>query len=159
MKRKLDLRGGRPVWFSYRAPSVPAGKLTRDVKTDVLVVGMGISGAMAAEALTRAGHSVICIDRRGPLQGSTSATTALVQFEIDQPLTKLSAIKGKVDAEQAWRRSRLAVLNLSGRIAELGIDCSVTCLPSLYLAGNLLDPTELQAEAGARRKPESPQPI
>lgn len=152
MKRKLDLRGGRPVWFSYRAPSVPAGKLTRDVKTDVLVVGMGISGAMTAEALTRAGHSVICIDRRGPLQGSTSATTALVQFEIDQPLTKLSAIKGKADAEQAWRRSRLAVNNLSGRISELGIDCSLTSLPSLYLAGNLLRPAELQAEAEARRQ-------
>lgn len=152
MKRKLDLRGGRPVWFSYRAPSVPTGKLTRDAKTDVLVVGMGISGAMAAEALTRAGHSVICIDRRGPLKGSTSATTALVQFELDQPLTKLATIKNKADAEQAWRRSRLAVINLSGRIAELGIDCSVTCLPSLYLAGNLLDPAELQAEAEARRR-------
>ncbi|MCV3210810.1 FAD-binding oxidoreductase [Mesorhizobium sp. YC-39] len=152
MKRKLDLRGGRPVWFSYRAPSVPAGKLTRDVKTDVLVAGMGISGAMAAEALTRAGHSVICIDRRGPLKGSTSATTALVQFELDQPLTKLSASKGKADAEQAWRRSRLAVLNLSGRVAELGIDCSLSCLPSLYLAGNLLRPAELQAEAEARRQ-------
>lgn len=152
MKRKLDLRGGRPVWFSYRAPSVPAGKLTRDVKTDVLVVGMGISGAMAAEALTRAGHSVICIDRRGPLKGSTSATTALVQFELDQPLTRLATIKSKADAEQAWRRSRLAVINLSGRIAELAIDCSLTCLPSLYLAGNLLDPTELQAEAEARRQ-------
>ncbi|CCV15272.1 FAD-binding oxidoreductase [Mesorhizobium sp. STM 4661] len=152
MKRKLDLRGGRPVWFSYRASSVPAGKLTRDVKTDVLVVGMGVSGAMATEALTRAGHSVICIDRRGPLKGSTSATTALVQFELDQPLTKLSASKGKADAEQAWRRSRLAVINLSGRVAELGIDCSLTCLPSLYLAGNLLRPAELQEEAEARRQ-------
>ncbi|PDQ23030.1 FAD-dependent oxidoreductase [Mesorhizobium sanjuanii] len=152
MKRKLDLRGGKPVWFSYRAPSVPVEKLTRDVKTDVLVIGMGISGAMAAEALTRAGHSVICIDRRGPLKGSTSATTALVQFELDQPLTKLATIKNKADAEQAWRRSRLAVINLSGRIAELGIDCSLSCLPSLYLAGNLLDPAELQAEAEARRQ-------
>lgn len=58
MARKLDLRSGRPVWFAYRAPSVPTERLTRDVKTDVLIVGMGISGAMAAETLTAAGHGI-----------------------------------------------------------------------------------------------------
>lgn len=152
MARKLDLRSGRPVWFAYRAPSVPTEKLTRDVKTDVLIVGMGISGAMAAETLTAAGHSVICIDRRGPLLGSTAATTALVQFELDQPLTKLSAMVGKADAGQAWRRSRLAVSNLSGRIAELGIDCRLTPSSSLYLAGDVLDPSALRDEAEARRQ-------
>ena len=152
MPRKLDLRGGRPVWFDYRAPSVPVEKLTRDVKTDVLIVGMGISGAMMAEALTRDGHSVIAIDRRGPLQGSTPATTALVQFEIDQPLTKLSRMIGRASAEQAWRRSRLAVLNLRGRIAGLGIDCGSTGIQSLYLSGNALGPSQLHDEAEARRQ-------
>ncbi|TIT44082.1 MAG: FAD-binding oxidoreductase, partial [Mesorhizobium sp.] len=58
MPRKLDLRTGRPVWSAYRAPAVPTDSLTRDVKTDVLIIGMGISGAMMAEALTADGHSV-----------------------------------------------------------------------------------------------------
>ncbi|AZN96120.1 FAD-binding oxidoreductase [Mesorhizobium sp. M9A.F.Ca.ET.002.03.1.2] len=152
MPRKLDLRYGRPVWFSYPSPSVPVGKLTRDVKTDVLIVGMGISGAMVAEALTRNGHSVICIDRRGPLRGSTAATTALVLFEIDQPLTLLSAMIGRAAAEQAWRRARLAVLNLCGRIAELDIHCNQASAQSLYLAGNALGPSELHDEVEARRR-------
>lgn len=152
MARKLDLRTGRPVWFAYRAPAVPATKLARDVKTDLLIVGMGISGAMMAEALTRDGHSVIAIDRRGPLKGSTAATTALVQFEIDQPLIKLSRMIGQAAAEQVWRRSRLAVFNLRGRIAELGIDCSLTGMQSLYLAGNALGPVDLRDEADARRR-------
>lgn len=152
MARKLDLRTGRPVWFAYRSPTVPATKLARDVKTDVLIVGLGISGAMMAEALTRDGHSVISIDRRGPLKGSTPATTALVQFEIDQPLTKLSSMIGQASAQQAWRRSRLAVLNLRGRIAELGIDCGAASIQSLYLAGNALGPAQLHYEAEARRQ-------
>src|SRR4051794_25866785 len=101
MTRKLDLRSGRPVWFAYRAPKIPVEALTRDAKADVLVVGMGISGAMMAEALTARGLSVICIDRRGPMRGSTPATTALVQFEIDEPLTSLSRMIGKGSAEQA----------------------------------------------------------
>lgn len=152
MQRKLDLRSGTPVWSAYRSPSVPMGRLARDVKADVLIVGMGISGAMMAEALTRDALSVICIDRRGPLQGSTAATTALVQFEIDQPLTKLSKMIGSAAAQQAWRRSRLAVINLEGRIAELCIRCSQVSTQSLYLAGTTLGPMDLRKEAEARRR-------
>ena len=151
MPRKLDLRTGRPVWLSYRAPPVPVLRLTRDVKADVLIVGMGISGAMMAEAVTAQGRSVICIDRRGPLKGSTLATTALVQFEIDQPLTKLTGMIGRTAAQQAWRRSRLAVTSLQGRIDEIGIKCDLARRQSLYLAGNVLGPSELRAESDARR--------
>lgn len=152
MPRKLDLRTGRPVWSAYRAPTVPTDSLTRNAKTDVLIIGMGISGAMMAEALTADGHSVICIDRRGPLKGSTAATTALVQFEIDQPLSVLSKMIGKTRAQQAWRRSRLAVSNLAGRIDDLAIDCRPRRTPSLYLAGTVLGPSELRDEAEARRQ-------
>ncbi len=152
MPHKLDLRTGRPVWSAYRAPTVLVTNLTRDVQADVLVIGMGISGAMMAEALTKQGRSVICIDRRGPLRGSTPATTALVQFEIDQPLTKLSRMIGNGAAQQAWRRSRIAVTNLNGRINELGIQCNLTCKQSLYLAGTTLGPTDLCEEAKARRE-------
>ena len=139
------------MWFAYRAPAVPAERLARDVKADVLVVGMGIGGAMVAEALTAKGHSVAMIDRRGPLKGSTAATTALVQFEIDQPLTRLAPMIGKDNAARAWRRSRLSVANLRGRIAETGIDCRLGDRQSLYLAGDVLGPADLRAEAEARQ--------
>lgn len=150
MTRKLDLRTGVPVWEAYRAPRIPTQRLTRDVTCDVLVVGLGISGAMLVEALSAQGLTVIGVDRRGSMLGSTPATTALVQFEIDQPLSGLSRKIGKPDAEQAWRRSRLAVTNLQGRISELGIACDMTATQSLYLAGNALDPGELRMEAEAR---------
>jgi glycine/D-amino acid oxidase-like deaminating enzyme len=130
---------------------VPVTRLRRDIRTEVLVVGMGVSGAMVAEALTADGHAVVAIDRRGPLLGSTAATTALVQFEIDQPLTLLAGQIGAAAATAAWRRSRLAVLNLRGRIAELGLRCDLAARPTLYLAGNVLTGSALRSEAEARR--------
>ena len=151
MSRQLDLRTGRPVWTAYRAPRVPVARLTRDIRAGVLVVGMGISGAMVAEALSAAGHAVVMIDRRGPVLGSTAATTALVQFEIDQPLVRLAAAIGDDAAEAAWRRSRLAVFNLKARIAELGLRCDLGLRRSLYLAGDVLGPAELREEAARRR--------
>lgn len=151
MTHTLDLRTGRPVWMAYRAPSVPCTRLGRDVRTDVVVVGMGVSGAMIAESLTAAGLRVILLDRRGPLLGSTPASTALVQYEIDVPLTRLTRTFGRGRSEQAWRRSRLAVANLSARIDELGISCGKVERSSLLLAGNDLGAGGLRAEAEARR--------
>ncbi len=152
MQRKLDLRTGKPVWTAYRVPSVPVDKLKRDVTCDAVVVGMGISGAMIAEALTGAGLSVVMIDRRrGALLGSTAATTALVQFEIDRTLSSLIPAIGKNEAQQAWRRSRLAVANLAGRIDRLKIACNTTSRLSLLLAGDMVDADGLEAEAQARR--------
>jgi glycine/D-amino acid oxidase-like deaminating enzyme len=150
--RKLDLRTGRTVWQAYRAPAVPFSPLTKDIGTDVLIVGAGISGAMIAEALSAEGLDVAIIDRRKPMAGSTMATTALVQFEIDQPLSLLARKIGRERAERAWRRSRLAVANLQARIGELGIDCRMKPRNSLYLAGNVLDIPGLHAEADARRR-------
>jgi glycine/D-amino acid oxidase-like deaminating enzyme len=70
------------------------------VQTDVLVVGAGISGALIAYALAREGHRVAVIDRRGLLEGSTPASTALLLFEIDTPLILL---KQKIGAQAAER--------------------------------------------------------
>lgn len=152
MQRKLDLRTGNSVWSAYRAPKVSTGELERDLKADALIVGMGISGAMMAEALSSDGLSVICIDRRGPLLGSTTATTALVQFEIDQPIVELSKLVSQATAERAWQRSRLSVENLKARIANVGISCDLQDRKSLYLAGNVLGPDGLREEVEARRQ-------
>lgn len=148
--RKLDLRTGKPVWKAYRSPQITEQKLTSDIAVDVLIVGMGISGAMTADLLTEAGHTVAMIDRRGPTLGSTPATTALVQFEIDISLTRLRRMIGAEKATRAWRRSQLAVGNLRGRIEELGISCRMADRQTLYLAGNVLTGSSLREEAEMR---------
>ena len=86
----------------------------------MLVIGAGITGAMVADALSAEGFKVAVVDRRGPANGSTTASTALVQYAIDTPLTKLAPRIGKRDAIRAWRRSRLAVDALAARLKELG---------------------------------------
>lgn len=151
MKRRLDLRSGTPVWRAYEWPRVRTSRLTKDIRTDVLVVGMGISGAMASEALASDGLSVTVVDRRGAMKGSTAATTALVSFEIDQPLSLLADKIGRTNAERAWARSRLAIDNLRARIADLSIECDLKERPSLYLSGSVLDKDGLRAEVDARR--------
>ena len=117
----------------------------------MLVVGAGISGALNADALVTAGKSVAVLDRRGPLQGSTSASTALLQFEIDTPLSTLGRKIGREKAARAWWRSADGVEHLRARILDLGLDCDFEERCSVYLPGDLLDMAGLKQEADLRR--------
>ena len=80
------------MWFLRRLPVIARQTLTRDMSADVIVVGAGISGAMVADAMSDAGLRVLIVDRRPPVSGSTPASTALLQYEIDTPLTHLSQV-------------------------------------------------------------------
>ncbi len=144
------LRSGRPVWQGRHAPAVAHARLLRDLTTDVLIIGAGITGALVADALAAAGMAVVVVDKRGLALGSTMASTALVQHEIDTPLNKLARKIGKEKATRAWRRCRLAVEALAARLDELGV-ADVARRNSLYLAGNVLGPKELLREHQARR--------
>lgn len=144
-----NLRTGRAIWESIRTPAVPHAKLTRDIETEVAIVGAGITGAMIADALAGAGLRTVLLDKRRPMKGATAASTALVLYEIDTPLTKLVRKIGKENAIRAWRRSRLALTSLAGRIGEFGLP-DVETRDTLYLAGNEMNADELRKEAEAR---------
>lgn len=148
---KKDLRTGQPVWLARRMPPVAHAPMKRSLTAEIVVVGAGISGAMVADALASDGHEVVLIDRRGPLKGSTPATTALVQYEIDEPVISLARMIGTDKARQAWRRTHQAVQNLAARIGELQIDCALQRRNSLYLAGNQLSAGDLKRECLERR--------
>jgi glycine/D-amino acid oxidase-like deaminating enzyme len=147
--RAKDLRSGRSIWQGQPAQGVAHARLLRNIEADVLIIGAGINGAMTADALAAAGLKVVIADKRGPAQGATTASTALVLHEIDTPLIHLIRKIGKTDAVRAWRRSRLAVDAIAARLHELGVDAAHR--DTLYLAGNVLDADDLAREDAQRR--------
>jgi glycine/D-amino acid oxidase-like deaminating enzyme len=153
LTRKRDLRDGDAVWASYGAPKIVGARLRRSLRTDVVVIGAGISGAMISQSLAGAGLRPLILDRRrAALLGSTAASTALLQFELDTPLIRLSASIGRRKAEQVWIASRDAVNELRTRSHRLGIQAHFENRPSLYLAGNVLDARGLEREVAHRQR-------
>ncbi|MEO8339224.1 MAG: FAD-dependent oxidoreductase [Nitrospirota bacterium] len=147
-----DLRTGRSVWQGRSLPAIAQRPLTKDAKADVLIIGAGISGALIADAVSDAGLTVLIADRRGPLLGSTPASTALLQYDIDVPLCRLVKQIGTVRAERIWQRSSLALSALRERQRHLGIQADAINRDSLYLEGTELDGNGLLLEADARRR-------
>jgi len=147
--RKRDLRTGRSLWLDSAGLSVPTHKLRQPLDVDVAVVGAGISGAFMAHELSR-DFSVAVLDRRMPLMGSTVASTSLLQWELDVPLTVLGGQIGEARAARVYRRSRAAVDDLVGLVRKERIACGLVAKDSLYLAGDAYGARALRREAEAR---------
>lgn len=146
---KKNLRTGRSLWADSPGLGVPVRSLTEAISVDVAIVGAGISGAFMAHELSR-DHSVAVLDRRPPLTGSTVASTALLQWEIDLPLTALAEKIGPAKAKRAYLRSRSAVDALKRIVAGERIVCGLKDKATLYLAGDEYGHRALEAEAAAR---------
>lgn len=148
---ELDLRSGRTVWELEPSPASPTIELTTSLKTDVIIVGAGITGSFLAERLTRDGREVIVLDRHEPRTASTAASTALLQWEIDAPMLEVEDRVGFEAAATIYRRSYAAVRSIEALVARLGPGAHFLPRDSLYFAGNELDAALLADELRLRQ--------
>jgi len=149
---KKDLRGGTPVWADTPRISVRHRARLAHETCDVAVIGAGISGALAALKLAAGGHDVVVVDRREPCRGSTLASTAMIQFELDTTLSELAGKIGAAAAERTYLRSFRALDTLESLIQSLDLSCGWKRRKALYLAGDQHGFRALKSEAAYRAK-------
>jgi glycine/D-amino acid oxidase-like deaminating enzyme len=145
----MDLKSGYPYWAIRNGLMHAFPPLERDRACDVLVVGGGISGALIADELCAHGHDVVLIEQRDIGWGSTAASTALLQYEIDTHLIDLARQYGEPAAVMAYRACAEAIPALRAVAAGFrGVDCRP--MQSLYYASRPRDRPVLHAEYALR---------
>ncbi|MEP7043060.1 MAG: FAD-dependent oxidoreductase [Dokdonella sp.] len=147
----MDLKSGYPFWIVKNGLLNNFPALREDIDCDVLVIGAGITGALVGWHLQRDGHRVCVIDRREAGWGSTAASTALLQYEIDTELQELAERYGEADALLAYRACADAIPKLR-RIARRFRGIDFQSMHSLYYASHWYHRSRLLAEAALRRK-------
>ncbi len=129
----------------------PYFSLTEDLKTDFVIVGGGISGALLAWTLVGKGASVVLVDRRHMAMGSTSASTALLQYDIDRPLHELIDLLGERTAVRAYELSLNALKDLIKLAPKLKIDNELELRPSFRFASLKKDVGFIEKEFEVRK--------
>jgi glycine/D-amino acid oxidase-like deaminating enzyme len=148
----MKLKSGCMFWPAMDGAAEAHPPLERDLTREVVVVGGGISGALAAYFLARAGVGVALVDRREACHGSTAASTGLLQYEIDTPLVQLARKIGAENAAAAYRRCVRALEEMGPLVADLDDDADLTPRRSLCLASRAADAAALREEWQARRR-------
>lgn len=126
--------------------------LSEDIKVDFVIMGGGISGALQAWHLSRKGASVALVDRSHIAMGSTAASTALLQYDIDKSLHELIDIIGEKKAVRAYEMSLQALQSLEEIAKTLEIENHFERRSTVYFAESSRDIPFLEKEVKTREK-------
>jgi glycine/D-amino acid oxidase-like deaminating enzyme len=146
----MDLKSGYPFWAVRNGLGPAFPPLQRDARCDLLIIGGGITGALFADRFARAGHDVMVLDQRDVGWGSTAASTALLQYEIDTHMVDLAKRYDEASAVAAYRACMAAVEQVRHRAEQLRVDQRPSS--SLYLASTKRDARGMAEEFTLRLK-------
>lgn len=147
----MDLKSGYPFWAVKNGLMQAFPKLSSDIACDVAVVGGGITGALIAHALSSHGHAVAVVEQRDIGWGSTAASTALLQYEIDTPMIDLAKRYGEAQAVAAYRACADAIPALQALARTLG-GVDFARMSSLYYASRRRHVAAMREECDLRRR-------
>ncbi len=147
----MDLRSGHSYWILRNGIPAVYPPLTQNHQADVVMIGAGITGALITHLFARQGIDVLVLDRREVGWGSTSASTALLQYEIDTNLVDLQKMIGVAAAVRAYHLGVEAIEALEDVVSSLGRNAHFLRLPSIYATRSRRGERALQAEFAARQ--------
>src|SRR4029077_12267532 len=147
----MDLVSPQPFWPLKNGLLSVYPSLKNNARCDVAVLGGGITGAFAAEALTAAGLDVVVLDKRDVATGSTSARPALLQYKLDTSLCYLTRKYGREDAQRVYRLCHDSIDSIERLVSKLNVECVFQRRKSVYLASSDSDASKLREEHRARK--------
>jgi glycine/D-amino acid oxidase-like deaminating enzyme/nitrite reductase/ring-hydroxylating ferredoxin subunit len=139
-----------PYWFDS-AKGQKFRKLARSLSTEVLIIGAGVTGLMAAYLLRRAGLSVALLERERLAKRDSGHTTAHLTCVTDKRLHELVSDFGEQHAKAAWDAGTAAIDEIEQIVQEKNIDCEFCRVPGYLHApisgGKSGERTKLQKDA------------
>lgn len=147
----MDLKSNEPFWLLKNGLLASYPSLKSNESCDVLIVGGGITGSLIAHQMIEDGYDTILIDKREICNGSTSATTSMLQYEIDVPLYELIEQIGEKGAVLSYKACSDAI-DIIEKLAKLiRSDAGFKRKKSLYYASRKKDVAWLKKEFEARK--------
>jgi glycine/D-amino acid oxidase-like deaminating enzyme len=148
----MNTRSHEPYWLIKNSLEHSYPSLKEDLAAENLIIGGGITGALMAYRLVKAGKKAILIDKRDIASGSTAASTALLQYEIDVPLYELIEKRGLTCAVESYKKGEQAIKNLGDLVNEIQSDCGFEYKKSVYFSRNRKDLEWLKKEYDCRKE-------
>lgn len=147
----MDLKSNEPFWLVKNGIIESFPSLRNDDECDILIIGGGITGSLIAHQCIEDGYNTILIDKREIANGSSSATTSMLQYEIDVPLYQLIQKIGKEGAEASYKACFDSIIQLEKICKKIKSEAGFARKKSIYFASFKKDIQILEQEFQARK--------
>lgn len=148
----MDLYSGVPYWLIKNPLFNYVNELRENINIDVAIIGSGITGSLVAHELSNHGIACSLFDKRAIGTGSSAASTAQLQYELDIPLHKLLDKVSEKTAVVAYRSSLQSINDIEAVFRKTKIDAEFERKPCLYLASDKKGYKEIARECKTRKK-------
>ncbi len=148
----MQITSSRAYWPIKNGLPASYPALDQDLACEAAIVGGGFTGAITAYYMTREGIDTVLLEKRDVGFGSTSAATALLQYENDTHLGDLVRKRGKKDAVRAYRICLEGIDKIEELAGRVGAPKTFQRKDSLYLASRTRDVATLKKEYALRRR-------
>lgn len=152
----MDLHSGMPFWVVLNPLYNYYNPLKNNIETHTVIIGSGITGALVAHTLCNLGIKCVVVDKRTIGTGSTAASTAQLQYEIDVPLVDLIEKVGEKDAVAAYQYCLQSITDVEDVFKSIGKDPDFERVPTYLLASDKSGKKLLEKEFNARENAELP---
>ncbi len=132
----MELYAGLPYWIIKNPLNNYFNPLRTDEQTEVVIIGSGITGALVAHELCSAGIKCGIVDKRDLSSGSSAASTALLQYEIDTPLFEMAQMLNEILAVKAYESCLQSITDIENVFKSIGYNPDFEKVSSVFYASN-----------------------
>lgn len=142
----MKLYSGNTYWDKTFKKTLKFNPLEKDIDTDVLIVGGGMSGNLMAYTLANEGKNVVLVDEKKLAEGSSTANTGLLQYSSDVMVSELAERIGEKDAVLFYEMCLNAMDKLKNVSQALSRNTEYELKNSIYYASDEEDKYKLKNE-------------
>lgn len=141
----------------YWSERTPASKRRKygvcrgELTADVVVIGGGLTGAMAACVLARGGLDVVLLEADRIASAGTAAGFGAIVPQPTRPFRATVDAVGLRAARAAWTETRASALDLMATLKRLGIRCDAAAAPFVLNARTPEAAQQLRRDQTARK--------
>lgn len=126
--------------------------LSEDIETDVIIIGGGVTGSILGYYFSKNNINSVILEKERIALGSTSTTTALLEYELDSTLNKLKEYTTPEKIIKSYKLGIKALDEIKEFINENGNRCNYKERDTLLYTNKTVEIDELKQEYLVRKE-------
>lgn len=143
---------GKPIFTSINRINKQYPYLTEDLETDVVIVGGGVTGSICSYYMSKNNIKSVQIEKGRIAHGSTSVTTSLLQYELDENASDLKETMNIKDIVRAYELGLYALKEIEKFVDEYGNECDYIKRDTLLYTAKNIEKNSIKEEYKVRKE-------
>lgn len=148
----LQFVQGKPYFTDKDKDKKQYNYLTENIKCDVAIIGGGVTGSILGYYFSKAGINSVILEKGRVAYGSTSITTALLQYELDGKVKELLQYTSLENVIKSYKLGIKALNEIDNFIKEEGNNCNYKKRDCILYTDKKLEIEELKKEFEIRKE-------